>query len=137
MRPTDTGSSEEDEQILREAFSGPDPMKPRKESSIERSFVKWCKENKIKQRKIEDGEGYPDRQIFLGQGRICCIEFKRPKGKARQHQVQSHSELATQGVPTLVTSDVEEAKQWVLNQLSSGFLTSTREPPRSSSTETQ
>lgn len=137
MNPLGMGSDEDDQHMLEEAFLGEDPVIPRKEGSIERAFVRWCKAKKLRQRKIEDGEGYPDRQIFLGQGRICCIEFKRPGGRAKKHQVASHQQLLEQGVPTLVTSDLEEAKRWVEQQLSSGYLTNTKEPPRSSSTGIQ
>lgn len=90
------------------------------EGTIERSFVKWCRsELGLRARKLIDagGTSWPDRTIVLPGGRIVCIEFKAPDGTTSSGQDRRIEELRLLGVPVLVTSDKEEAKRWLLEQM--------------------
>lgn len=93
---------------------------PKLESSAERAFTSWVKtELGLKSRKLVDqGEsGFPDRTIILPGGRIACVEFKSETGRLRPGQVRRIAELQGLSVPVLVTSNLQEAKQWLLQQL--------------------
>lgn len=90
------------------------------ERSIEKSFVDWCKNtHKLVARKLreEKRNGFPDRSVILPGGRIVCIEFKAPKGDLDSAQITRIAELRADGVPVLVTSDLKEAKAWLLEQM--------------------
>lgn len=108
----------------------------RKETSVEKAFVRWCKQVGVPQKKLQDGSGWPDRTIFLGQGRFTCIEFKtaRRKGVLSPTQQKCHQEMAERGDSVLVTSDLNEAISWVLEKC--GILTNTKALPSDSSTGT-
>lgn len=85
------------------------------ERAIEDAFVRWCKKNGLKARKLRElkRNGFPDRSIFIGSGMMICIEFKSPVGKLDDAQVRCIKELREDGVPVLVTSSLEEAKKFV------------------------
>jgi hypothetical protein len=93
---------------------------PKLESSAERAFRDWVKKDLgLKARKLVDqGEdSFPDRTIILPGGRIVCIEWKSETGRLRPGQVRRIAELQGLSVPVLVTSNLQEAKQWLLQQL--------------------
>lgn len=93
---------------------------PKLESSTERDFRDWCKSIGLKARKLRDvgEEGFPDRSIILPGGILVCIEFKKAKtGRLRPSQVRRIAELRALGVPVLVTSSLQEAKQWLLDRM--------------------
>jgi len=85
------------------------------ERAIEDAFVRWCKKHGLKARKLRElkANGFPDRSIFIGSGMMICIEFKSPAGKLDDAQVRCIKELREDGVPVLVTSSLEEAKNFV------------------------
>lgn len=85
------------------------------ERSIEDAFVRWCKKHGLKARKLRElkRNGFPDRSLFIGQGRMICIEFKSPAGDLDKAQIECIKELREDGVPVLVTSSLEEAKHFV------------------------
>lgn len=118
------------------------PIKRRtkKEHTVEKAFVKWCRENGITQMKLQDlgSSGYPDRTVFLGSGRTACIEFKKPKGKDQPRQVFVHQSLTTLGIPVLKTSCIKEAISWVLSlSPERGILTNISPPQKNSSSSGQ
>lgn len=90
----------------------------RPETRTEQKFVDWCKENRIRQRKLQDqGEvGFPDRSVFLGTGRVVYIEFKAPDGDTSVKQDLAIEELLGLGCKVLVTDSAEEAIEWIMSQ---------------------
>ena len=90
------------------------------EKAIEQPFTDWCWEkNKLVARKLVEAgrNSWPDRSIILPGGRIVCIEFKAPNGSLSRGQEVRIKELRALGVPVLVTSNTEEAKRWLLEQM--------------------
>lgn len=91
--------------------------KPRKvrESSIEKKFTDWCKEQGVTQYKLQlfGLRGYPDRTVYLGRGRVALIEFKAPGGKTTSGQDKHLQTARDHGIPVLVTCDWKEAADWV------------------------
>lgn len=90
------------------------------EKSIESAFVDWCMSTHgLTARKLreEKRNGFPDRSIILPGGRIVCIEFKAPNGSLSPIQRIRIEELRSLDVPVLVTSDLKEAKEWLLEQM--------------------
>lgn len=85
------------------------------ERAIEDAFVRWCKKNGLKARKLRElkRNGFPDRSIFIGSGMMICIEFKSPAGVLDSAQLKCINELHEKGIPVLVTSSLEEAKKFV------------------------
>ena len=85
------------------------------ERAIEDAFVRWCKKNGLKARKLRElkANGFPDRSIFIGSGMMICIEFKSPNGVLDSAQFKCINELQEKGIPVLVTSSLEEAKKFV------------------------
>lgn len=55
--------------------------------------------------------GEPDLRVYLPNGRLLLIEFKRPGGRLSKDQKDAHAELANLGhnVITLIPADEEEA----------------------------
>lgn len=100
----------------------PAPKKKKRESTVEKRFVDWCKDVGVVQWKLQGlgKTGYPDRTVFLGFGRICLIEFKQKGKKARPDQIRIHDDLKRLGIPVLVTDDFDEAVQWVTENLKNG-----------------
>ena len=90
------------------------------ERKVEDSFVTWCwREHKLLARKLRDlkRNGFPDRSIVLSGGRLVCIEFKSPVGELDVAQKLEIAALRRDGVPVLVTSELKEAQQWLLEQM--------------------
>jgi hypothetical protein len=85
------------------------------ERAVEDAFVRWCKKNGLKARKLRElkSNGFPDRSIFIGSGMMICIEFKSPTGVLDSAQIKCIGELRDKGVPVLVTCELEEAKKFV------------------------
>lgn len=88
----------------------------RPEEKIEKEFVAECKKRNILQCKFEvDGfRGAPDRMVFLPDGMVFFIEFKRPGGgKVSQHQAKFLARLDSLGFKTLLTCCWEEPIEWI------------------------
>jgi hypothetical protein len=86
------------------------------ESSIEKYFVRKCKEQKMKVIKMVPTFecGMPDRQVlFLGVSGFC--ELKRPGAVPKKHQVAYLNELSKAGFFTGVVDSKESAQQWILD----------------------
>lgn len=121
-------------------FENPPKPPVRKESTLERAFIKWCSQVGLRQKKLAiNGErSYPDRTVFLGSGRICCIELKAPKGKPTEGQLRCKEWLEEEGIPVLISNNLEEIIEWVLflknnwTSPSSGSHTLIRQLPPSS-----
>ena len=131
MSATDTESDDAFKALSHKA------ERKKKEGSIERSFVDWCKKEGIVQKKLQDGRGFPDRTVFLGSGVCIFIELKKPGGRTRPNQKAVHEELIEAGYKVLVSSDLKEVQAWVLAMREKfGFHTSTKVQRKSSSTPT-
>lgn len=105
------------------------------ERKVEDAFVAWCwKHHKLLARKLRElkRNGFPDRSVILPDGRLVCIEFKSPTGELDIAQQSEIKLLRNAGVPVLVTSELKEAQEWLLEQMSeprkSGSPTSTNRP---------
>ena len=90
------------------------------ERDIEAKFSRLCKANGILTLKMQTQAsrgraGYPDRLVFLGQGRHAWIEFKAT-GKVKdltELQEQRIKQLRSIGEAVLVTDDASAAMAWV------------------------
>ena len=85
------------------------------EKSIEQAFVKWAESEGYFALKlsIQGRRGFPDRTVFLRDGRVLFLEFKRPGGKPSLHQLDWIQRLKAYGHRPLIVYSVEEAKQAV------------------------
>lgn len=85
-------------------------------------FMDWCRLNGVSfvhsrtDRKSTIRSGHPDFTL-LWHGRGCCVEFKAPGGRLSEDQSEAIAELAKNGVPCLVTSDLSAAISFAVGQL--------------------
>jgi hypothetical protein len=88
----------------------------RSESSIEGAFDKWARDQGWVTKKLNAGKfnSWPDRLVCMDNGRICFIEFKRPRKKATEKQDDLHKLLRGLGHEVLCTSSIIEAKNFCL-----------------------
>ena len=93
------------------------------EKRVEARFARWCREQGIFALKLaaQGVTGFPDRSVILPGGKLICIEFKSPTGKTSKVQDQRIAALRALGVPVLVTSDYNEAREFV-----KGFINESR-----------
>lgn len=91
------------------------------ESSVEKSFARWCKREGLERHKLvlRVGRGWPDNAVFLPDNRVCWIEFKSPIGKTDPQQDLIHRRLRKAGHEVFVCRTLEEAKNAVA-QVSAG-----------------
>lgn len=83
------------------------------ESSIEQSFVRWCKKHKITTYKLvlNPGSGWPDR-VILFPGNLCCwMEFKTKTGRLEPIQEVLIKEMNNHGHKVYVVRSLAEAKK--------------------------
>jgi hypothetical protein len=90
------------------------------ERDIEAKFSRLCKANGILTLKMQTQgsrgrSGYPDRLVFLGQGRHCWIEFKATGKTDELTDLQDLriKTLRKMGEAVLVTDDASAAMAWV------------------------
>lgn len=104
-------------------------MGSRLERSIEKAFVNWCKARGLKQRKLQDlgREGYPDRTVYLGNGRTCCVELKKVGGRASPSQERTAQELCNLGIPVIISDKLKSVTLWI-ERLLSGDPMNTSKP---------
>lgn len=90
------------------------------ERSIEKAFVNWCACVGLRQRKLQNvgRQGYPDRTVYLGQGRTCCVELKKVGGKPTPLQERTAQELCDLGIPVIISDNLKSVTQWIENLLS-------------------
>lgn len=86
---------------------------PQTESSIEASFVRWCKKHNIKTLKLvlNPGAGWPDRAVLFKDNRICWLEFKTPTGRLSDAQNAVIDLLSDHGHLVYVVKSLPEAKK--------------------------
>lgn len=79
-----------------------------RESTIERHFVRACREAGIMQRKVVwvGRRGCPDR-IMLHQGRVVFVELKAPGEEPDSWQIREHDRLRAAGIRVLVVDSTE------------------------------
>lgn len=99
----------------------------KRERTVERRFCRLCKQAGLKQRKLQDlgNRAYPDRTVYLGDGRTCKVELKQKGKKPSKEQLEMHKELQSLGIPVGWFDDAEKAMEWVMSILESGPPTST------------
>jgi hypothetical protein len=87
----------------------------RPETRVENNFVRWCGDTGLFCLKLAgvNASGFPDRTVILPGGRLVCVEFKSERGRTTPVQDLRIATLRKLGVPVLVTSDAEEAKEFV------------------------
>lgn len=98
-------------------------LKPRDkrplEKTIENGFVRKMKTAGYVTRKM-NGMGFndwPDRMIVGDKGRVAWVEFKRPGEEPTENQSDLHTMLRLSGHPVLVSTNAQEATDWVLATL--------------------
>lgn len=96
----------------------------RLESSVEKSFASWCKDNDIvcKKMKTSDNRGWPDRMVILS-GRTFYIEFKRIGKKPTAYQEYMHRLLRKLGFKVHVIETLEKAQETTLNEIKNTKVT--------------
>jgi methyl coenzyme M reductase subunit C len=85
---------------------------PQTESSIEGSFVRWCKKHKIKTYKLvlNPGAGWPDRAVMFAGNRVCWLEFKTKTGRLSDAQEAVIDLMSDHGHLVYVVRSLKEAK---------------------------
>mgnify|MGYP001549436015 CR=1 FL=1 len=88
------------------------------EKDIERKSCDWAKAHGWLTFKFTSPNyrSVPDR-IFIKQGAVVFIEFKRPGGKLTEGQQRELNRLRQQGVPAEVAYSVEDAKLCLIKAL--------------------
>lgn len=83
------------------------------ESSIEKSFVRWCRKHKITTFKLvrNPGRGWPDRAVFFPDNQVCWLEFKTDTGELSPAQKVTNELLSKLGHDVYVVRSVKEAKE--------------------------
>lgn len=86
---------------------------PQTESSIEQTFVRWCKKHKIKTFKLilNPGAGWPDRAVIFPDNRVCWIEFKTPTGQLSEIQEYTIRMLDELGHVVYTVTSANQAKK--------------------------
>lgn len=82
------------------------------ESSIESNVNTYAVKLGILARKLNFGEGWPDR-MYLYRGNILFIEFKAPGEKPTKLQLYMHDVLRKQGFRVEVVDSVTEGKKLI------------------------
>lgn len=77
-------------------------------------FRMWCAFHKLpfvnsrSDKAATIRKGWPDFTV-MWQGRVCCIEFKRPGGKLRLDQEECRKDIEASGTPWMLATDVNAA----------------------------
>lgn len=74
------------------------------ESSIEKSVVKYARDNGWLVLKIQHARGWPDR-VFFKDGKTLFIEFKAPNGKLSKMQTIMIGKLKDSGMDVFIVND--------------------------------
>lgn len=85
-----------------------------RESAIQSNVVNLARGLGIKARKLGFGEGWPD-YMFLWNGQILFIEFKKPGEKPTALQVHVQNELRDLGFQVEVVDDLGRGYQLMRN----------------------
>lgn len=99
----------------------------RLESSVEKAFASWCKENNIvcKKMKTSDNRGWPDRMVLL-KGYTFYIEFKRIGKNPTAYQEYMHKLLRRLGFKVHVIETLEKAQEVTLNEIDTAQISKAR-----------
>lgn len=86
-------------------------LPPELESKLEQKATEYAKKLGILSLKLNvQGQiGWPDR-IYLYNGRVLFIEFKRPGEKPRKVQLYVHEKIRAQGFNVVATDDLHTAR---------------------------
>lgn len=81
----------------------------RPEEKIEKRFVTECASLGVQSMKLErkGKKGYPDQSVFLPDGYLLLVEFKRPGGTTSYHQDICHEELRDKGFEVMIADNWE------------------------------
>ena len=82
----------------------------------EAKFTRWLKKNKIKWKKKAPGE-LLDRHLYLPNGHLFIIEFKRTLGTLLRRQIHEIKELRDLGYDVEVHDNADEAIKAVCDRL--------------------
>lgn len=82
------------------------------ESSIERKGLEDCKSLGIIFRKLNFGEGWPDRML-LYRGAVLFIEYKQKGEKPTKLQAWMHEKLRAQGFRVEVVDDTIKGRELI------------------------
>ena len=85
---------------------------PVRESSIESKCRETCNALRIIFRKLNFGEGWPDRML-LYRGHVLFIEFKAPGEKPTKLQEWMHEKLRAQGFRVEVVDDTVKGRKLI------------------------
>lgn len=85
------------------------------EKHVEQTFRRKLKSLRCVCLKLspEGTRGYPDRLILLPGGTVLFVELKRPGGVTSKMQKLRIARLIELGYDVLVTSNAQEAYEWV------------------------
>jgi len=81
------------------------------ESSTEKSFKRWCKQQGLwyVKLKLAVGKGWPDDAILLPNNVVCWVEMKAKNGKLEPHQEFCIAKMKKAGHEVVVARTLEEA----------------------------
>lgn len=82
------------------------------EKEIEAAAVKYAESLGCKALKLIDRgrKGFPDRSIFVPGGKLFLVEFKRPKEKPTQVQLEYHATLKKLGFSVYLVDSIVDFK---------------------------
>ena len=83
------------------------------EKEIEAAAVRYAECHGCKALKLIDRgrKGFPDRSFFLPGGKLFLVEFKRPKEKPTQVQLEYHAALIDLGFDVWLCEGLEQFKK--------------------------
>lgn len=89
------------------------------EKRVEAGFARWCRERGLFCVKLMGASlvGFPDRTVLLPGAKVVFIEFKSPTGKTSKMQDRMIAALRALGFAVLVTSDKQEAVDFVKDRI--------------------
>ena len=94
------------------------------EKDIEQAFLRKLKKAYPHIRALKFSaigqRSWPDRILFLSEGRVLLIEFKRPGGLPTELQEECHKYLRDMGHDIQVFSNAEEAFNYVKGRVENG-----------------
>jgi hypothetical protein len=83
-----------------------------KEKDIQSKVVDYARKAGCIARKLDFGQGWPD-YLFLFNGQVLFIEFKRPGEKPKPLQLHVHKLLESHGFVVQVVNTVDEGTWFV------------------------
>lgn len=89
------------------------------ESDIEDKIIAYAKSlgGRCEKLILATKRGFPDRTIFLPNGKVLFMEVKKPDGVVSPHQARWLKRLEKLNIPATAVWSFEEAKEFIDGQI--------------------